>query len=297
MRPVQFPWTCKSQVRVCLIPEISSRAHAPAVNRRYLNARFSAGLNANVKFRRLAVVGQRSSNNGGFLSCFGCKLHLQNVYIADNVAAGFGGAIQADTASNIVVMHSIFVNNECQNFGGAIDSWGDVQAVNSTFMYNRAQMGGAISCCRGNRGGGGNHSFSQSSFVHNSAVEQAGGGLFISKGTLVLRSSKVLRNQATEAGGGGVCADQGVLYVYDSTFQDNFAHAKGDTFSIERTNKWLIANSRVSPSDEKSALQLKASTSFTCQTNPCEPGMQCRIKDLSRTCTLCKPGTASLRGE
>ena len=61
----------------------------------YLNARVVAGSNSIVTVRHVAVVGQASPNNGGFLSCVGCVLIMDMCYIAHNTAKGFGGGIQA----------------------------------------------------------------------------------------------------------------------------------------------------------------------------------------------------------
>ena len=260
----------------------------------YLNARFVAKGGSFVTFRRLAVVGQISNNNGGFLSCVGCTYVIESCYIANNKAGGFGGAIQADTGSFGSITLTTFEDNEAKQLGGAIDSWGVVVSTRCMFRFNRAGFGGGISCCKGERGGGGVFNVTESKFEHNSAVEQCGGGLFVSKGALTLRHSSVSNNQAS-AGGGAICCDRGTFDVKHSTLRNNGATLGGNTVWLQDVEQWLLDSTQVAPFDRDAAHSVNSALP-ACSTNPCEIGRKCSYSKLSRTCGSCQNGTASLSG-
>ena len=251
-----------------------------------------------------------------------------------HVSCAPGGAIQADTKSRGMITHVTFENNQAKILGGApsatphqqhvvayrrprcvqlcpaasilthsggpcagaIDSWGVIVSKHSTFRYNRAQYGGAVSCCKGDRGGGGVHNISESGFQYNTAVEDGGGAIFVLKGALRLDKTTLLGNRAA-ATGGAILGEKGSLDVRQTTFDANGASSGGSAVWVVGVEHWLLDSSAITPFDAKSSVQYFSSPPPTCDSNPCNTGMECLYSRSSRTCASCPNGTASRTGK
>ena len=179
---------------------------------------------------------------------------------------------------------------------GAIDSWGVMVSKHSTFRYNRAQYGGAVSCCKGDRGGGGEHNISHSRFQYNTAVEDGGGAVFVLKGAMRLEKVTVVGNSAVGAGG-AILGEGGSLDARETVFDANVASSGGHAVSVTGVQHWLLQSSDITPFDAKSSVEYFSSPPPTCNSNPCYTGMGCLYSRFSRTCAPCPNNTASLTGQ
>ena len=118
--------------------------------------------------------------------------------------------------------------------GGALrlDGGAQVQAENTTFRGNSADVGGAIALL------GGKLSVDNSSFVRNNSSNHDGGAIFIRRGTISIGKSSFLDN-ATSLFGGALGAQSGSISVTNTSFEDNFASAGGGVLYISNGDATL----------------------------------------------------------
>ena len=142
-------------------------------------------------------------NHGGAVQSFDI-LNIDNCTFEDNFAYDSGGAISANIANINVNQEpgqsysTFFINNRADdNYGGAIDSFGGIKAVNTVFSGNSADLsGGALYTNR-------NISIDNCLFESNSV-----GG------------------DGEQCKGGAIYAYYDV-YINNSTFKDNYAYDYG----------------------------------------------------------------------
>lgn len=128
----------------------------------------------------------------------GTSMTLAGVTVADCRAAVSGGAIAADTQTQLSITGSSFLNNRAGS-GGALAIRASTQISDSIFLGNRAEAGDAE--------GGAIQSYEQTLSIAGSVFEEnisarSGGAILKRNATLVLDGVSLLRNNAPIDGGG-----------------------------------------------------------------------------------------------
>jgi hypothetical protein len=188
-----------------------------------------------------------NSGGGAIRVGTGAQVLLQNMVIEGNAtsgSAGPGGAIF--TTGNLTIDQSVIRNNTTQSSGGAIFQYSTVAAVVTV-----------------------THSLIEG----NQSVQGTGGGIYASRG-LVVVNSVIRENQAPTREGGGITfqsfSDNGTMRVDGSTIEGNRAvvgagiSAAGSTVEIVNTTvSGNVASSYsggVQVSGEQTTLSLRNST-------------------------------------
>ncbi len=152
--------------------------------------------------------------NGGrkvliFLVSAGMTLNLSNATLTRG-SFSFGGAIYNDVAATLNVANCTFSHNRAPGTeadGGAIDNYGDLTVVNSTFFQNSTDgVSGAIE-------NNGTMVVANSSFTRNSAFV---GGAIASAGPLTITNSTFFRNVTYIDGSGGAIYAAGDTILQNS---------------------------------------------------------------------------------
>jgi parallel beta-helix repeat protein/predicted outer membrane repeat protein len=146
---------------------------------------------------------------------------IKNLTLADGYADGDGGAIYADSGSDLTVSHSVIKNSHVTGDGGAISSVGYLSVADSVVSGNSAEgTGGGI------LGNGLSASVSSTEISGNSAGD--GGGGIQADTALRLRDSRVTGN-TTDGNGGGIqrSSKYSQLNLADSTISGNTATGNG----------------------------------------------------------------------
>ena len=142
-------------------------------------------------------------------------------------SSSWGGAI--DTCFDTVIIDSEFINNTAECGGAISASFGTVEISGSNFTENKAIAGGAIYSINSDV------SIAESNFTENEAIEEAGAIYNGAEGALTIESSDFIGNSAT-LGGAIYNDEEGELSAYaeitDSTFEDNSAENGGAIFSL-----------------------------------------------------------------
>jgi predicted outer membrane repeat protein len=167
-----------------------------------------------------AIDGGGGINNGGMATISGSTL-------TGNVAAYGGGIINAGT---LTLTDSILSGNHANNSGGGIDNFGALTVTGSTLSGNSAYYGGGIYTALGF--GGNTAMLTNTTLTGNTAVV-AGGGIYVTGGTLTLSGSTLSGNFVTGSflgnsnGGGGIFnGAAGTVIV------KNFSKITGNTASV-----------------------------------------------------------------
>lgn len=201
-------------------------------------------------------TGNSASNHGGMLFNEGLIPTFSGNEITDSTAQEDGGAIQNTTGGDLTIDHSIFTGNEGDD-GGAIrnaavltinegtefngngvysTSWGGAvynasgataTITGATFTANVAAYGGALR----NHGtmtlteviidGG------TPSTTNNNNVNQQGGAIMNSSGTLQIYDSQLMSNQAAGEGGAIYNGSSASLTINNSFFEANHTAKQG----------------------------------------------------------------------
>ncbi|MBR2695032.1 MAG: right-handed parallel beta-helix repeat-containing protein, partial [Thermoguttaceae bacterium] len=153
--------------------------------------------------------GAISNDNSGTLFVTGSEF-------TGNFAQYSGGAIFCNTAVDVTVADSTFIENEAVEVGGAIDALA-VSVTDSTFTKNRAQTrGGAINASR-------DLNVYHGEFLQNHSSTD--GGAIYSNGDLRVTDSTFTGNDSQDLGG-AIYADGGAT-VTGGTFEGNSAELNG----------------------------------------------------------------------
>ena len=174
---------------------------------------------------------------------------INNTATSLNMAEG-GGAIE--NMNKIVINDSIFENNYAPSCsGGAIANSGTTNIENSSFSNNISNGGGAVESYAGtltvkssiftnntstswggaihNDGWDSTLNVSNSTFIGNSAINDAGGAIS-GRSTMIVTGCNFTNNTANGTGaysGGGAIANSGSLTVNDCSFTSNIASNNG----------------------------------------------------------------------
>jgi CSLREA domain-containing protein len=131
-----------------------------------------------------------------------CTFSGNQAKAASNGGFGHGGAILSFGHTPLTVTNCTFSQNIAGGFGGAINNFGSPGArltttvSNSSFTGNvSSQSGGAL------YGGFGRYTLNNCTFANNTATN-AGGGIFNKNGVLLLINCTLANNTASQSGGG-----------------------------------------------------------------------------------------------
>jgi predicted outer membrane repeat protein len=183
---------------------------------------------------------------GGAINHLGGMLTVVNSSFMANVAQDsmWGGGAIYHNGDRVVVINSLFQSNTAGSDGGAINSITTVLDITgSTFIDNRAPMGGAVA------DSGSLVAIHSSTFTENKATE-GNGGAFIGEGSQVSISNSTFNaNTATgdewlgnfEKGGGAVFLTTDTMVeavpatITNSTFSGNSTQALGGALYVEES--------------------------------------------------------------
>src|SRR5262249_29703019 len=114
---------------------------------------FDISANATVRISGMTIAGGYALSGGGILNEAGCTLNLDRVKMSSDVAhgpddtTGLGGGVE--NLGSATINNSVFVGNQGNFDGGAVDSSGPTLTINrSTFVNNQSPNGGALNSLR-----------------------------------------------------------------------------------------------------------------------------------------------------
>jgi CSLREA domain-containing protein len=219
---------------------------------------FSIQPGANVTLRGFAVSDGASDANGGAIHVDRATLILDGITLANNTAAGSGGALYND--HGIVELYGGMRDNTTGGNGGAIDNDGGTVRINSAQFNNNVagDNGGAISNnatlivekvwihdnTATTHSGGAIYNTGAAtitdSFIHNSYAVENGGNIYsgdAALSSLTISNTTIWRGLA-EVSGGGVY-NNGALMLSNVTVAENRADSGGGLYNAENTQKPL----------------------------------------------------------
>ncbi|MCP4542039.1 MAG: DUF11 domain-containing protein, partial [Chloroflexi bacterium] len=177
------------------------------------------------------------------------RLSLQNSTLTgnestDNNGNRGGGALMTN-GGQVTVLNTTFMNNMAQR-GGAIFAYVSVVDISNTaFLTNTGtQFGGAI-----HRKSGGSFSLNSALFSGNKANSNHGGAIYNGTSGLTVENSTFFNNTAKQ--GGGIYHTDFTLFVSNSTFSGNSATNEGggiyvtNNKTLTLTNSTLVSNTAV----------------------------------------------------
>ena len=172
-----------------------------------------------------------SASNDATIKC--TNLTVTDSEFINNSARGSGSAIMA--SRNAYINNSKFINNSAEEGSGAVDSQsGNLTVIDSEFIGNSARSAGAINSY-------GNLNILNSSFENNSA--ESSGGAISSTGNLTVIDSEFIGNRATM--GGAISSEDAI--INKSTFINNSADYSGG--ALHSWNNVDINNSTFDSND------------------------------------------------
>jgi predicted outer membrane repeat protein len=124
----------------------------------------------------------RFSFGGAIFSDVGATLNVTNCTFSRNRAPGPGDGGAIDNYGTLTVINSTFARNSTGGVSGAIENNGTMTVTNCSFFRNRAVVGGAI-------GSAGPLTITNSTFFHNSTELYGSGGAIYSAGDTVVRNT------------------------------------------------------------------------------------------------------------
>ena len=244
-----------------------SRADISCTRKCFFFTKINSLLVANLSFSDCSS----ELDGGAFLVQTASKVFIGECYFKNNSATcqgthdcqtcyGSGGAISIAHTTSVVIEKSIFDLNTAICYGGAlfvvnssleiISSKGfqnsgyaykggtlyaymsKVKAVNITFGYSSAVIGGSIAAEFSIL------AISDSTFVDNKAIE--GGAVFVSKSRLKLFGNNFTLNTAERVGGGIHGRNSSNIQILGSIFARNFAFSAGGVAAIQNSNVAVI---------------------------------------------------------
>ena len=171
-------------------------------------------------------TGNTAPSGGGVIATAGVNLHVIDCIFTDNYG-GYGGAILGgNTASNVQIIGSTFINNTASTYGGAVRFEGKGDISDSIFIDNRAgSSGGAVYMW------GYSHLIEGSSFTLSLASE--GGAIIAVEANLTLTNDRFTGNIAS--GFGGVLySTYSNITATGSLFDSNAAYYNGGGLYIHK---------------------------------------------------------------
>lgn len=209
------------------------------------------------KISNLNILADKS--NSGIISR-NKKLTFANTIL--NGHTSFGKELIKNTAGELTVNNSKFLNNYSEKGAGINFSGTNLDVQNSEFSGNKAYYGGAIYVDNGNvsipnsklnnntstSGGGALYINSnavavldKTIFDNNSVSTGSTGGAIINKGDLTIKNNSVFTNNQVSLGSGGAISNSGTLNMDSTLFENN--QAKQDGGAITDTGSTTITNS------------------------------------------------------
>ena len=134
--------------------------------------------------------------------------------------AEYGGIAYVSSGSTLILDDSIIGSGSATLFGGGIRSWGTVELLNASWLFNNDAVG--IGLGGGIAIGGGTVNIRSGSRIGLTAnpneSETSGGGVYMNGGILNLYDHSTIENNTAASNGGGVYASDGAnIYMYDTT--------------------------------------------------------------------------------
>ena len=149
------------------------------------------------------------NNNGGAIKINKCrKITIENCKFTGNVSGEYGGAI--DSNGDLTIIKSEFDNNQSIN-GGCISNKSSLNMTESELSKNSARMGGAIYNT-------GEMSLLKTSLDKNTS--QYGGAVYNNK-VIEISQSVMCKNTSTYSGGGAIYNDKGEMTISKSELNRN----------------------------------------------------------------------------
>jgi hypothetical protein len=152
-----------------------------------------------------------------------------------------GGAIANLTDARLVIRTSNFSGNlSSHDYGGGVLNFGDFSVQETSFIGNRALIGGGLASY-----------YAQQTVVADTIFDAntatIGGGVTIRFGaTAALNRTTFTRNSATNGDGGGLDVFTGYVSVNDSTFHANSASEGGGGIDLTYGGPSTVTNSTLS---------------------------------------------------
>ena len=207
------------------------------------------------------TVGCETSSCDGAVLSVGAEVHLElrDVVIrdADDTTSGLGGAVQNIQGGAVGISGSLFMDDEANADGGAIDNadvggTGTLTVTESTFSNNFAVNGDGGAIANADLGGTGQVSVSDSGFYDNGALSGDGGAIdngdTRGKGTLHISACVFEQNAAGRAGAiDNGDNGTGTLTVARSSFITNVA-ASGDAGAVDNADWGGHGNAHITTS-------------------------------------------------
>lgn len=179
----------------------------------------------------LTVMNTKLSNNkairggGGILNTG--TLQVMNSTLYQNTNIFDGGGI--GNYGVLTVTNSTFIGNTTQGFGGGLNNSGTATVANSTFLFNSTYNSSDFNTSGGGIYNADTYDSDNSAFitVTNSIFSGnyagIGGGIYNTRGTLMVANSSLLNNHAYNHGGGIYNDLAGTATVMNSTISGNDA--------------------------------------------------------------------------
>ena len=184
----------------------------------------------------LVVENGSATDSGGGIYATDATINLMGCSFRNNTASGIGtteggGAIFANSASNVTLTDCTFENNTAADDGGAVQFRDStlVEISDCTFTGNSAAKGGHIALMDGTI------VTVQGSTLQSGTSDDQGGAIYVFSSSLEIDESQVLRNVAI--GDGGAIASTSILQLQltRSTFCENVS-ATGDGSVLAQQN-------------------------------------------------------------
>lgn len=171
-----------------------------------------------------------TNGDGGAIYANGSsgKIKLDNILMPDNSASAEGGAIFLENAVSMVISNATFEDNSASERGGTIAAIGETVTSDLYNIIIRNGVGNA---------GGGIFVFGGSLLLDNALFDSnqasANGGAIVSTGELTVRNgSRFIYNSAET---GGAIQGSGRIDVADATFEHNDALSGGGIYAAPNT--------------------------------------------------------------
>ena len=215
------------------------------------------GNDKNTKISNLNIL--ENSTNSGIISR-NQLLTIENSTLTGHTS--FGKELVRNTAGNLAVDNSKFLNNYAEKGAGINFSGTGANIKNSEFLNNKANYGGAIYINDGNfniansklndntsvAGGGALYinqnatvGIDNTSFNSNNVSTGSTGGAIYNNGDLTIKNNSSFTNNQVLLGSGGAISNRGSLNIESTLFENNTA--KQDGGAIADTGSSIIKNS------------------------------------------------------
>lgn len=171
------------------------------------------------------------------------SVRVQGTLFSENKASEGGAFYTTGNKSQLTIDNSKFVGNYTSinsqgysDFGGAINSVGELSISSSLFDGNYATGGGAIKFRRGST----ENKIHSSEFKDNYAVVSTGGAIAHSDGILWIDGTKFTGNEAKSDDGGAIYTESVLNVSGNSVFAENKSAGDGGAISVSSAGQVSI---------------------------------------------------------